>query len=544
MGQRQPSIRRKMFVLLGLSLMGLVFLSVFSLYQSRGQMLDDAQLAVKSIVEVGHGTIAHFVGLERGGQMDRSGAQAAAIAVLRGLRYDGDEYFWVNDSKPGMIMHPIRPDLEGQDLGQIRDADGVYLFREFVAVARAQGEGVVAYMWPKPGSDLPQPKVSYVKHVPEWDWIIGSGVYVDDVDTAFWQNAWQFAAYLAGIIAVLGLLAAGLVRSVNRDLGGEPGYAANVMRQIADGDLTVKVAVTRGGDGSLLGVLGGMVSRLREMIQAIDVDSGRLAVSAAQLSRLSDTVADAAQKQSGATSSIAASVEELTVSSTEISEHSRESLRGSQATARVATEGEARAVKAMDDMITMANAVKEAAAKIDSLAQRANDIAGIAGVINDIAAQTNLLALNAAIEAARAGEQGRGFAVVADEVRGLAERTTKATVSIEGMTGEIQAETRSAVEVMSSVARQTQACVALVESASSSLVEIREGTDQALSRMEQMMNSTAEQSSAATSIAQEVERIARGVDETSTSMRETAKAVGELESLAARLSSAVARFRV
>ncbi len=411
-------------------------------------------------------------------------------------------------------------------------------------MARAQGEGVVAYMWPKPGSDLPQPKVSYVKHVPEWDWIIGSGVYVDDVDTAFWQNAWQFAAYLAGIIAVLGLLAAGLVRSVNRDLGGEPGYAANVMRQIADGDLTVKVAVTRGGDGSLLGVLGGMVSRLREMIQAIDVDSGRLAVSAAQLSRLSDTVADAAQKQSGATSSIAASVEELTVSSTEISEHSRESLRGSQATARVATEGEARAVKAMDDMITMANAVKEAAAKIDSLAQRANDIAGIAGVINDIAAQTNLLALNAAIEAARAGEQGRGFAVVADEVRGLAERTTKATVSIEGMTGEIQAETRSAVEVMSSVARQTQACVALVESASSSLVEIREGTDQALSRMEQMMNSTAEQSSAATSIAQEVERIARGVDETSTSMRETAKAVGELESLAARLSSAVARFRV
>ena len=195
-------------------------------------------------------------------------------------------------------------------------------------------------------------------------------------------------------------------------------------------------------------------------------------------------------------------------------------------------------------MKAIATSIGGASERIATLVARANEVGNIAGVIKDIAAQTNLLALNAAIEAARAGEQGRGFAVVADEVRGLAERTAKATVQIEQMIGAIQGETQHAVEAMEAMKPQVNSGVELVGSAASSLREIREGATDTLARVRDVANATHEQSSASTAIAQQVEQIAQMVDNTSVSVKQTAGAAAELERTAGRLSEMVRRFRV
>jgi len=195
-------------------------------------------------------------------------------------------------------------------------------------------------------------------------------------------------------------------------------------------------------------------------------------------------------------------------------------------------------------MNAIATSISGAAERIGTLVARANEIGTIAGVIKDIAAQTNLLALNAAIEAARAGEQGRGFAVVADEVRGLAERTAAATVQIEQMIGAIQGDTEHAVQAMETAKPQVHRGVELVDGAARSLREIRQGATDTLARVRDVANATREQSTASTAIAQQVEEIAQMVDHTSASVKQTATAAAELERTAERLGEMVRRFRV
>ena len=543
MSLKSMTVMHRITFVMVIALLGMLALSSVALYQYRAQMIEDYQRTVRSLVDVAHHTIDHYHKLERAGTMTREAAQEAAKAVLRNVRYDGVEYFWINDSGPVIVMHPIRPDLEGQNLGGMQDPTGKYLFREFVQVAQSKGAGFVNYMWPKPGATEPQPKISYVKLFAEWDWIVGTGVYSDDIGTAFMKHLVQFAIFVFVILVILVLVGVRVVKSVTGELGGEPGYAAELMRKVAAGDLTVDVGVPKGAQNSLLAALSQMVSSLRKMVGEIGGNATQLAGNSREISSLSQDVSAAARRQSDATSSIAASVEEMTVSVAEISENARETRENSARTAQLAKSGADQADGAAADMNTMAGTVQQTAEKISLLAKSADEIGSIAGVIKDIAAQTNLLALNAAIEAARAGEQGRGFAVVADEVRGLAERTAKATVQIEEMIGGIQGETKESVQFMSKVAQQVEHGAALVNSVTVSLREIREGNNQALERMDQMAHATSEQTVASTTIAQEVEQIARMVEDTSSSMQAAAKAAADLEALSENLQSMVTRFR-
>ncbi|MEZ5609704.1 MAG: methyl-accepting chemotaxis protein [Rhodocyclaceae bacterium] len=362
------------------------------------------------------------------------------------------------------------------------------------------------------------------------------------MDEAFSAGLMQTVA--VGIVVLLLIIALSfvLVRSIIRQIGGEPAYAVETMQAVAQGDLRVTVD-NKGGANSLLGTLGKTVEQLRSMMSEIGRNAEEVAGSSRQISGVARDVADKAHQQSDATSSIAAGVEEMTVSINHISDSARETEENSSNAAKLAERGEARAVGAADGMRRIATTVDSASGKIQELVGRANEIGSIANVIKEIAAQTNLLALNAAIEAARAGEQGRGFAVVADEVRGLAERTATATVQIEGMIQGIQEDTNGAVNVMGTVASEVKAGVDQVQGAADSLREIREGTGIALARISDVASATTEQSAASTLIAQQVENIAGMVEGTSDAMRKTVESVTRLEKLSSDLHALVGRFR-
>jgi len=231
------TIGRKLALITCTAFMILVATGVANLFHDRQLMLDGRHASTQQLVEAAHSVIAHYHGMSAKGALDDKAAQKQALAALRGMRYSGAEYFWVNDMHPRMVMHPIRPELDGKDLSDNKDPQGKRLFVAFVDAVKADGAGFVDYLWPKPGMDEPVPKISYVKEFKPWGWIVGSGIYVDDVDAAFRADALNQAVLLA-LMGVL-LFVAGWVisRAITRPLS----RAVEVADAIAHGRLDSRI---------------------------------------------------------------------------------------------------------------------------------------------------------------------------------------------------------------------------------------------------------------------------------------------------------------
>ena len=236
---RTMSIGRKLALLTLSAIVGVAVLTALFLASERKLIMDERQSSVHQAVESVHGVLTHYHALAAKGTLTEEQAKQAAMEAVRGLRYNGSEYFWINDMQPRMLMHPISPKLENSDLSGNKDPTGKALFVEFVKTVKAHEAGFVAYQWPKPGSEKPVPKVSYVKGFAPWGWIVGSGVYVDTVDTMIVQRALGMSVWalvLAGILLVLGWT---IARGLRRQLGGEPAQASDITLRIAQGDLSV-----------------------------------------------------------------------------------------------------------------------------------------------------------------------------------------------------------------------------------------------------------------------------------------------------------------
>ena len=528
-------------LLVGLTLIGLLVLCVTALFQLKETMLDDRKEKVHNIVEVGLGIITHHHKLAAEGKMGEAEAKEAARNALRGLRFAASDYYFGFDTNGVYYLHGGNQALEGQAKLDLKDTNGKFLIKELIAAAQAGG-GYVDYWFPRAGQQVSEPKLSYAALFAPWNWVIGTGIYIDDIEREYRAVAMLLGSISLVLLAGLGLIGYLVGRSVTRQLGGEPSMVVDIMQRVADGDLTVSAGQVK--EGSLLHSLDRMVAALRQIVGEINRDANTLVNNAQQIATASDEVAKAAEHQSDATSAMAAAIEQLTVSSNHISDSARETSADSREAVQLSTQGAERVSQATQAIQQVSATVSGVADRIRTLESRADQISSIANVIKDIAGQTNLLALNAAIEAARAGEQGRGFAVVADEVRKLAERTSSATTEIEQMIVAIQADTGGAVDAMNAALPEVEQGVHLAESATDSLRAIEEGAHRTLERVGEVADATQEQSAASTSIAQRVEQIANMVEETTATIRGTTETAHQLEDIANNLKGLIGRFRI
>lgn len=293
---RSLPISRRLWLILALAILTLILQGAYMLRQIHIDLYAGKSEKTEHVVQSAAGILKHFHSLESAGSLSREEAQKQAMEVVRGLRYDGQEYFWINDQTPVMLMHPMNAKLEGQNLSGFKDPDGKALFNEMVAITRSQGAGQVDYRWPKPGATDPVPKISYVELFQPWGWIIGSGVYVDDVQVEF--RAQAVKAMSIGLL--IALLLTGLVVLITRSIVQPLQAAVDAMASISsgEGDLTRNLD-THGRDEltALATYFNAFTAKLRHVIRQMLDSAGSLDQAARSLGDISSEAQRHSQQQ-------------------------------------------------------------------------------------------------------------------------------------------------------------------------------------------------------------------------------------------------------
>ncbi len=316
-----PTIANKLFVLTVNALVGILIITGFLLYTERGVILQERQNGVQQAVETVYGTLEYYQARVAANEMPLKEAQQRAMSAIRGMRYGNGEYFWINDMKPTMLMHPFKPELDNTSLAENKDPDGKRIFVEMVDLVKKNGGGFEFYMWPKPGSDAPVAKVSYVKGYAPWGWVVGSGVYIDSVDTAVWSRtrmALLIAAVLGAALFAVGLL---IARSVTRPIG----HALKVAQRVAQGDLTSDIRPrSRDETGQLMQALRDMNGNLVNIVGSVHRSAGTIATASSEIASGNLDLSSRTEQQAGSLEETASAMEELTATVRQNADNARQ----------------------------------------------------------------------------------------------------------------------------------------------------------------------------------------------------------------------------
>lgn len=475
---------------------------------------EERKTATRELVEVAHGVVTWAHKKETSGELNTVEAQQLAMTAVQALRYNSVEYFWINDMHPTVVMHPIKPELDGKDVSNLKDPNGLALFKAFVDKVQQDGQGFVPYMWPKPGHETPVEKLSYVKGFKPWGWVIGSGIYVDDLREEE-RNRTLWAGSVLGLSLLCALYIFICFYKVNK---GGMAVVSQHLIEISEGDLRKRPVNPWGNDEPAQLILGlhKVYDAMHELIRGVRHTARELAMTSDEISKASVDLSSRTEDAASNLAQQAASMEEI---GSQVSE-----------TASKAQLAAASASKNAVVVDTGGQAIAEVVQTMHDIHTSSARIQDIIGVIDGIAFQTNILALNAAVEAARAGEQGRGFAVVASEVRQLAGRSAEAAK-------EIKTLITNSVE---KVDRGTQ----VVQSAGSTMKEVLKNADEINQYLSEISIAASQQATAVEEAGKAIHDLDANTQMNAALVEETSAAAMALNEQAHKLTQEIQKFRV
>ncbi|ATB44671.1 methyl-accepting chemotaxis protein [Corallococcus macrosporus] len=517
----------------------LVVILGFVLPQLREQLREDRVLGLKQAVETAYGVLEAYEARERAGTLTRQEAQAQAAALLERLRYSQVEYFWVNDLDTRLVMHPHLPDMLGKDLKGYRDVRGKPVFVDIVTLAREQGEGAVSYEATRPGSPEAIPKESYVKLFAPWGWVLGTGVYVEDIEREVAAVRQRILLAVGGALVLA--LAAGIY--VSRRVVRPVRALAQAAHRVARGDLDARVEVRSSDEvGQLAAAFNTMVAGLHEVVAALVDAAGATAADAERIRASADALSVTTREQSDSLQRAAQTVQAMSEQVSQGAEAARAAARTAAANGQVAREGGAAVGQALRKMAEIVEVVEGAARTVERLQASGKATMEMLRLIQQVAEETQLLAVNTAIEAARAGQHGKGFAVVAGEVRKLANRTRDAAGQVQTLLSRNESDTRAAAELMRQGTRAVHEGLDLSSTAGDALSRLLAGVNEIGGKVERMAEENTRQSASGERIAESIQALSVRSTESVAGVRQIARSVEDLRARASKLQELAARF--
>ncbi|WP_114416357.1 methyl-accepting chemotaxis protein [Marinospirillum perlucidum] len=542
---RLIGINLRLWIILLLALAFLFAVTLLASYQERKALMQEKQLQLSQVTEIAQNTLEHYQDQVQEGLISEEEARQKAFTQISQLRYttgNDEDYFWVISQEGVMLAHGTQQELVGRDLANLKDPTGFAFIQEMLEGAQQQGRGEIEYVWNKPGHDQPVAKMTYYQLYEPWEVIIVSGIYLDSLEAQFTRHTLNLLAIFALAAVTMIIIMYVVIRSIQSPLKD----MLIRMREIADGDGDLTHRLPESGKDELMHInraFNRFISKIQELVRESRETALSVSAAAEELSTVTQQSARTVQQQSQETDQVATAMNEMTATVQEVASNATSAASAASQANHQTQLGQGRLQETMQTLEQLDQSIKTTADTLEELKAGTADIGTIMDVISDIAEQTNLLALNAAIEAARAGEHGRGFAVVADEVRSLAARTQDSTGEIRDMIERLTNEAERSFKAMAHSSDQAIETVAHAQETSKSLEEVAAAI-QTIADMNTQIASAAEQQAA---VADEINRNVVNINELSSQTEEgsehTTQASEELASLAEKLNAQVSQFR-
>ena len=537
-------LKTQSYVLATIILFSLIIMTATGLWTLRVASTIDNKARVTELFQTTYNLITNMEDMVREGKIDEEKAKELTITILRNNIYKDNEYVYVADENLMFLAAPLDPQLHGTSFHEFRDSEGRSVGQILDNAISQNPNGIAEYTWSlkMPDGSIDK-KLSIAEKTTDWNWVVGTGIGETEVNTRFWSTAqWQFG--LAFIIA--SLIFSILMISIKRMLallGGEPKDVHAAIQTVAAGEIVTQFEI-KAPEGSIYQAVQTMNISLADLVQHLTQSMLALKSELSDVHSRAGTVSQLTENQHQSTEMIATAITEMASSANNVAESAQQTAINTDEADKQSLRTQELINATVSNIEGLADQLNTASTAVAELDNEVNSIVKVLDVIGDIAEQTNLLALNAAIEAARAGEQGRGFAVVADEVRNLAGRTQGSTKEIQQMISNLQEGSQNAISTMTICAETSQSTVAESKNASDALQQIVTALESISSMSHQIANASEEQKHVSEDITQRVNIIEESGQQLARVVADSKESTQTLTELADDLETWLNKFRV